>query len=59
MKINLLNVIDHEILRKKNNILLKALKNKSGEDKIIRTIANEVVKLIIRLNKNKKSKNFI
>lgn len=56
MKQKLLNIIDHRLLKNKNKILLKAIANESGEDKIIKTISNEIVKLILRLNKIKKDR---
>ncbi len=54
MKPNILNILDHKILKKKNNILQKALKNEKDEDKIIKTISSEIIKMIIRFNKIRK-----
>lgn len=54
MKINLLDILDHKVLRSKNNIVIKSLKSNKSEDSVIRTISREIVKLISQLQNVKK-----
>jgi len=54
MKQIILDVLDHKVLKKKNKIMLRSLETKIKEDRIIKTISNELVKLVAELQNIKR-----
>ena len=54
MKQIILDVLDHKVLKMKNKIMLRSLETKIKEDRIIKTISNELVKLVAKLQNIKR-----